>query len=283
MLDERGHEGVAFVGSGGLLPGCHGGAEPAELCRELTEVGIEHDLPAYRVTGLLVQANAAAAMNDVPALHRLIGETLELARAYRMAEAVGACECALATFAHIDGRFDEAEQLYTETAERMVRHGSLHAAGYLQLAPAAIQASRGRIAEFTPAAQALLDDHGPFFADLLAVALAAAGRTEEARRIRKRAVAIRPDFFFALFATLRAMAVVALDERDAAAELYATLLPHRDGPLAGATSLSVALRPVTHTLGELALLTAAVGAARQNGASWADIGAATGEQPTDWD
>lgn len=226
----------------------------AELCRELTEIGIEHDLPAYRVTGLLVQANAAAAMNDVPVLHRLIGETLELARAYRMAEAVGVCECALATFAHIEGRFDEAEQLYTETAERMARHGSLHAAGYLQLALAAIQASRGRIAEFAPAAQALLDDHGPFFADLLAVALAAAGRTEDARRIRKQAVAIRPDFFFTLFATLRAMAVVALDERDAAAELYATLLPHRDGPPAGATSLSVALRPVAHTLGELALL-----------------------------
>jgi hypothetical protein len=226
----------------------------ADLCRELTEIGIEHDLPAYRVTGLLAQANAAAAMNDVPALHRLIGETLELARAYRMAEAVSACECTLATFAHIEGRFDEAEQLYTETAERMARHGSLHAAGYLQLALAAIQASRGRIAEFVPAAQALLDDHGPFAADLLAVALAAASRTEEARRIRKQAVAIRPDFFFALFATLRAMAVVALGERDAAAELYATLLPHRNGPPAGATSLSVALRPVAHTLGELALL-----------------------------
>ncbi|MGJ6964797.1 ATP-binding protein [Streptosporangium sp. G11] len=226
----------------------------AELCRELTAIGIEHDLPAYRVTGLLVQANAAAAMNDVPALRRLIGETLEPARAYRMAEAVGACECALAMFAHVEGRFDEAERLYTETAERMARHGSLHATGYLQLALAAVQASRGRIAESVPAAQALLDDHGPFFADLLAVALAAGGRTEEARRIREQAVAIRPDFFFALFATLRAMAVVALDERDAAAELYATLLPHRDGPPAGATSLSLALRPVAHTLGELALL-----------------------------
>ncbi|MEV4181712.1 hypothetical protein AB0J28_09720 [Streptosporangium canum] len=64
-------------------------------------------------------------------------------------------------------------------------------------------------------AQALLDDYGPFFADLLAVALAAAGRTEEARRIREQAVAIRPDFFFALFATLRAMAVVALESRPA--------------------------------------------------------------------
>ncbi|MFB9681890.1 BTAD domain-containing putative transcriptional regulator [Streptosporangium vulgare] len=226
----------------------------AELCRELTEIGIEHDLPAYRVAGLLVQANAAAATNDVPELRRLVGETLELARAYRMAEAVGVCECALAMFAHVEGRFDEAERLYTETAERMARHGSLHAAGYLQLALAAVQVSRGRVAESAPAARALLDEYGPFAADLLAVALAAAGRTEEARRVRGRAVAIRPDFFFALFATFRAMAVVALGERDAAAELYATLLPHRDDPPAGATSLSLALRPVAHTLGELALL-----------------------------
>ncbi|MFC4590248.1 ATP-binding protein [Sphaerisporangium corydalis] len=226
----------------------------AELCLELTEIGVEHDLPAYRVAGLLVRANAAAAMNDVPELRRLIGETLDLARAYRMAEAVGVCECALAMFAHIEGRFGEAERLYTEAAGRMAGHGSLHAAGYLVLALAAVEVSRGRLAEVVPAARALLEEYGPFAADLLAVALAAAGRTEEARRVRERAVAIRPDFFFALFATLRAMAVVALGERDAAAELYAALLPHRDGPPAGVTSLSLALRPVAHTLGELALL-----------------------------
>jgi hypothetical protein len=53
---------------------------------------------------------------------------------------------------------------------------------------------------------------------------------------------------------LRAMAIVALNDRDAAEEIYADLLPHRDDPPAGAPSLSRALRPVAHTLGELALL-----------------------------
>ncbi|WP_327115992.1 hypothetical protein OHB12_03235 [Nocardia sp. NBC_01730] len=48
------------------------------------------------------------------------------------------------------------------------------------------------------------------------------------------------------------MAIVALNDRDAAEEIYADLLPHRDGPPAGAASLSLALRPVAHTLGELA-------------------------------
>ena len=50
------------------------------------------------------------------------------------------------------------------------------------------------------------------------------------------------------------MAIVALNDRDAAEEIYADLLPHRDGPPAGAESLSLAARPVAHTLGELALL-----------------------------
>ncbi len=50
------------------------------------------------------------------------------------------------------------------------------------------------------------------------------------------------------------MAVIALNDIGAAEECYAALLPHRDGPPAGATSLSLAVRPAAHTLGELALL-----------------------------
>jgi hypothetical protein len=65
---------------------------------------------------------------------------------------------------------------------------------------------------------------------------------------------IRPDYFFTAFATFRAMAVVALGEHGAATDLYATLLPYRDATLAGVSSLSLAMRPVGHTLGELARL-----------------------------
>ncbi|HEU5023445.1 MAG TPA: hypothetical protein VFV01_00850 [Spirillospora sp.] len=49
------------------------------------------------------------------------------------------------------------------------------------------------------------------------------------------------------------MATIVLNDRDAAEEIYATLLPHRKGPPAGAESMAVALRPVAHTLGELAV------------------------------
>ncbi|WP_306355664.1 MULTISPECIES: hypothetical protein [unclassified Nocardia] len=91
-------------------------------------------------------------------------------------------------------------------------------------------------------------------ADLLVLALHAAGRTDEARLLRTSRHPIRPDFFYTFLTSLRAMAAVALNDRDAAARIYADLLPHRDGPPAGAASLSLAVRPVAHTLGELALL-----------------------------
>nr|WP_197048828.1 hypothetical protein [Streptosporangium roseum] len=94
----------------------------------------------------------------------------------------------------------------------------------------------------------------------LAVLQALPGFTSERRWIRKQAVAIRPDrpdFFFALFTTLRAMAVVALRLTMLTAGSRPARPPRRQAAIAQAQ------------------LTAAVGAARQTGASWADIDAAT--------
>jgi tetratricopeptide (TPR) repeat protein len=113
-------------------------------------------------------------------------------------------ECALATLAHLEGRFDEAERRYVEATDAMIGHGSLHAADYLRLAQTTIRVSRGTIGEHVEETEDL--------ADLLAVALAAAGRLDEARLARKRAVPIRPDFFFTVLAMFRAMPVAALGE-----------------------------------------------------------------------
>ncbi|MEV0810254.1 BTAD domain-containing putative transcriptional regulator [Micromonospora sp. NPDC050200] len=232
-----------------------------EAWRELLEIGLKHDLPVYRVTGLLNQATGAAAANDPATLREAVGEALRLARTYRMPEAVGVAEIALATLVLIEGRFAEAERLYTEATERMERAGSGHAAGFLRLALAAIWLNDGTLGDHLDEVCALHETFGPMVADLLALALHAAGRDDEARRARTSPgpSPIRPDFYFTFLTTLRAMAVTALNDTgpidsDAAEECYAALLPHRDGPPAGATSLSLAVRPAAHTLGELALL-----------------------------
>ncbi len=224
-----------------------------EYARELVEIGVEHDLPVYRVTGLLNQAANAAAANDPATMRRLTGEALDLARAYRMPEAIGVAEIALATLVLIEGRFADSERLYTEATERMERAGSVHA-GFLRLALAAIWLNDGTLGDHLDDVRALHEALGPMVADLLVLALHAVGRSDEARRARTSPSPIRPDFFFTFLTSLRAMAIVALDDRDAAEEIYADLLPYRDGPPAGAESISLALRPVAHTLGELALL-----------------------------
>ncbi|HEX6450314.1 MAG TPA: BTAD domain-containing putative transcriptional regulator, partial [Trebonia sp.] len=224
-----------------------------EYARELVEIGVEHDLPVYRVTGLLSQAANAAAANDPAAMRRVTGEALDLAGAYRMPEAIGVAEIALATLGLIEGRFADSERLYTEATKRMERAGSVHA-GFLPLALAAIWLNDGTLGDHLDDVRALHEALGPMVADLLVLTLHAAGRSDEARRARTSPSPIRPDFFFTFLTSLRAMAIVALNDRDAAEEIYADLLPYRHGPPAGAESISLALRPVAHTLGELALL-----------------------------
>jgi len=229
----------------------HPGRE--EYARELVEIGVEHDLPVYRVTGLLNQAANAAAASDPATMRRVTGEALDLARAYRMQEAIGVAEIALATLGLIEGRFADSERLYAEATERMERAGSVHA-GFRRLVLATIWLNDGTLGDHLDDVRAFHEALGPMVADLLVLALHAAGRSDEARQARTSPSPIRPDFFFTFLMSLRAMAIVALNDRDAAAEIYADLLPYRDGPPAGAESISLALRPVAHTLGELALL-----------------------------
>ncbi|MER7174405.1 ATP-binding protein, partial [Streptomyces mesophilus] len=224
-----------------------------EYARELAEIGVEHDLPVYRVTGLFGLAANAAAANDPATVRRLIGETLDLARAYRMPEAISAAEIALAAQALVEGRFADAERRYVEAVARMERAGSVHT-GFIGLARATLWLNAGTLGDHLDEVRALHEALGPMLADLLTLSLHAAGRVDEARRTRTAPGPIRHDFFFTFLTSLRAMAIVALHDRDAAEEVYADLRPHREGPPAGAESLSLGLRPVAHTLGELALL-----------------------------
>ncbi|AQZ70417.1 transcriptional regulator [[Actinomadura] parvosata subsp. kistnae] len=232
-----------------ILAEVHG---DADLCRELVRIGTEHDLPVYRVTGLLDHAGVAAAANDPATLRQVITEALDLARAYRMREAIAVTEITLAALALIEGRLADAERLYLQADEGMRRIGSVHATGFLPLALATIRLNEGTLAAHLDDVRALHTMVGPMACDLLALALHANGLDTEARQARASAGPIRPDFFFTYLTSLRAMAAIALNDRAGAEETYQALLLHRDGPPAGAESLSLALRPVAHTLGELA-------------------------------
>jgi hypothetical protein len=225
----------------------------ARLADEIARLGTTHDLVAYRWLGEYVWATAAAARGDPAALHRHVQRGLQLAETYQMAEPTGIGRCAHAMLAHIAGRFEEAEQAYADAGAHLDRHGSPHGTGVGTLATVTIRVSQQRIAEYAPIAAALQGDFGPPAVDVAALALAATGDHDRARALLTDPPPLRPDFYFSIFATLRAMTAVAVGDRDLADELYAALLPLRH-QLAGVASTSLAMRPVAHTLAELAQL-----------------------------
>ncbi len=219
--------------------------------QELIELGVAHDLPAYRSFGNFTRAIAAVADSDVTGVRRFVADGMHLARLYRMPEAEGVGAYGQAMLAHIAGDLADAERRYTETSARMLRHGSIHAAGFHLLALATLRQTQGRMAEFAARADDLLGAHGPVMIDLLTLALARDGRPAEAARLHAAAAPLRPDFLFSTLAVLRAEAAIAVADRPLAHAMYAELLPLRE-QLPGALSLSLALRPVAHTLGALA-------------------------------
>jgi hypothetical protein len=161
--------------------------------------------------------------------------------------------CSEAMLAHVEGRVDDARRQYAEAAGQMRRNGSLHADGFHGLARLTIELSEGRTAQAEPLARALYET-GSLPADAWVVTLAAAGRAGEARRRYAEAAAmpLRTDFFHSIFATFRAMAVIAVGDRTAAEALVTDLTPV-DGLLAGAASAALAMQPVAQTLGELSV------------------------------
>jgi hypothetical protein len=225
----------------------------ASLARRIARIGAEHDLVAYRWRGEYIAATSAAARNDPAALRHHVDRGRDLAQTYEMAEPRAVGLSSQAMLAHIAGRFDDAERLYADACAHLERHGSPHAAGFAVMATVTVRASQHRLAEFAPAAAALHAQYGALAVDATAAALAAAGRHEEARAVLSDPPPLRPDFYFSVFATLRAFAAVAIGHRELAEDLYAALLPVQDR-LAGAASTSLAMRPIAHTLGELAHL-----------------------------
>ncbi|MGW3322057.1 BTAD domain-containing putative transcriptional regulator [Streptomyces virginiae] len=227
--------------------------ERAALGGELERIGAAHELPAHQWYGMFIRSTASAAEGDVAGARRLVGRWTQFARTYRMPGPAAVGETVEATWAHVEGRFEEAERLYRHAAARMARQGSPHAEGILAVAVATLRASQGRLAEHLPRLRQVYAAFGPPAGDLLAVALAAAGEEQEAREVLDRAGPLRTDYFFKVFATFRAMTLVTLGERAGAEELYAALLPYRDAPPVS-SGFTVAVRPVARTLGELAVL-----------------------------
>ncbi|MFB9371905.1 BTAD domain-containing putative transcriptional regulator [Kitasatospora albolonga] len=219
---------------------------------ELSALATEHDLPAYRWLAEHLWCTAAAVRSDFAGVreHALAG--LRIAEAYHLPELVDVGRCQLGMLALIEGREEEADARFRAAIAGLYSRDSIHAEGFDALYRLTRAFQRGMLVEELPLIERGAELYGPLVEDIRALALLQAGRpVEEVRATRVERRPIPPDYYRSFFLTLRALAVMALDEREEAAGVYADLLPHR-GMVAGAASTSIALRPVSLTLAELA-------------------------------
>ncbi|MFE2914761.1 BTAD domain-containing putative transcriptional regulator [Kitasatospora indigofera] len=225
------------------------GATAAELAR----VATEHDLPAYRWHAEYLASSVAATAGDLPALRAHVEAAREIAETYGLAELLDVGNGQLGMLASAAGRTEEAQRLYALTIAGLRARGSVHAEGFAALATVVMALQEGRLAAQLPLIERMRTVYGSLAADIHALALVDLGRPAEARAARAEPAVLPPDYYRSLFLTVRAMAVVALDEQAEAAGLVEELLPLRD-LVAGSASTSIALRPVAQSLGELTLL-----------------------------
>ncbi|MGW4380164.1 BTAD domain-containing putative transcriptional regulator [Kitasatospora sp. NPDC004531] len=222
------------------------------LAEEIAALGLAHDLPAYRWHAEHLAATAAAVRGDLPALRRHLAAGEELAQRYRLVELSDVVLCQRAMLALAADRVEEAVALYDRAMAGLRERSSLHADALDALVRIVIAHRQGRLAEALPLIEHHRAEYGPLVADVAALALLAAGRPrEEARAARAQRRSVQADYFRSLFLVLRADAAMALDERAEIAELLDELRPFAD-LVAGASSTSIASRPVALSLGELA-------------------------------
>ncbi|TMQ91352.1 ATPase, partial [Actinomadura soli] len=230
-------------------------SERRRIAAELLDLATRHDLGAYRVLAHLQVQQAAVADLDLAAAHRHLEEGRLLADQYGLpllAE-IGFWEAEL--IHAFRAPLDEAERTYERlngTFGRIRIWSSERGMGVL--GPFCVRLVQGRAGEMLDETAWLHRQwsHVGATADIHALALVAAGRTAEARRVVAGAGPVRPDYFFDLTMPVRGLRAIALGDRDLAEDVYAALLPYAGHFSGGATSVAT-VGPIAQLLGDLAL------------------------------
>ncbi|MFJ3841698.1 BTAD domain-containing putative transcriptional regulator [Streptomyces sp. NPDC090054] len=243
-----------------LLPHETQAARCVPVVAELRALTKRHDLPAHRWVCEQVDAMISAIGNDSEAVERHACLGLAVARRYRMPEAEAASLSTLAMLAHARGRFREAEEIYGQVRERLVRHNAPRAADLHARGLITIRLSQGRVAEIEPLARAVAAAWGTRGGEALALVLALQGRFEEARAVRFDPHPVK-DHFYGVRLGARARLACLLGDTEAAAALVPLLNAVRN-QIGSAATIAFCTRPLALALGEVHALLGDVPAAR---------------------
>ena len=153
--------------------------------------------------------------------------------------------------AAVDGDMATAEQLYRQAAAELDRLGLWqYGAGVSIAGRFSLLIMQDRVAEMTSELKPLAS-MSAMFVEPYALALAAAGRTAEARKLAARPRPIRRDVLWLFNTGVRGLLAIAIDDLERAESAYQDLLPYAARPV-GADSATLTLWPAAQILGDLA-------------------------------
>ncbi|HEU5027664.1 MAG TPA: BTAD domain-containing putative transcriptional regulator [Spirillospora sp.] len=225
------------------------------IAAELLGLATEHDLPGYLVLAHLQLQQAEVASLDLAAARRHLDEGHRLAEQYGLPLLAMIAEWYGGLAHTFRARYDEAERVYTQVGGAIGRTGIWSSERGMMLVGAfCLRYVQGRAGDLVGETAWLRErwPHVAATADIHALALAAAGRVEEARRaVPADAGPVRRDYFYDLVMAIRGRRAIALGEPALAARAYEALLPYEGHVTGGATAVAT-IGPVAGVLADLA-------------------------------
>jgi len=229
-------------------------ADRTTLGDELVALGAAHHLPGYQLVGHVMRLQVACAYGLLTEADAAAAHAEELAERYDMPLLGTITSWYHAYRLVVTGHTDEAEAAYDRAAAELRRAGQWqNDQGMRYLAAVLIRIDQGRVGELVDVAGeiAAIFPIAPAV-EVHALALATAGRIEQARDVAAQRLPIIEDYLHGVSYTVRALLAIAIDDRDRARSAYDTLLRHED-EFAGGRTAAVALWPIARVLGDLAL------------------------------
>ena len=225
-----------------------GQAERQRLGAELLALpGKPVTAEAFTHVGLMGISSSAA---DFEAADRHADQAARIADRYHLPAAAAVVTVHRARRAAVDGNMATAEQLYRQAAAELDRLGLWrHGAGVSVLGRFSLLIMQDRVGEMTSELEPL-SSMSAMFVEPYALALAAAGRTAEARAVAARPRPIRRDTLWLFMTGVRGLLAIATDDLERAECTYQDLLPYAAHPVEAV--LIATLWPAAQILGDLA-------------------------------
>jgi tetratricopeptide (TPR) repeat protein len=228
--------------------------EREQIATELLVLGQNHGLVTVEAVGRQALLRCACGRGQFTVAAEHAAESERLAATYDLPTAAATASWYYGLHHTINGRYSEAARAYQRATELTRRIGMAGVGqGLSVIAALSLAIWTGKLAELVPAMNALYARYPTAGAEAYALALAAAGRHDEARAVATRRAPIPRDIMYKLVMTLRGLVGLALNDQDRVAEAYHALRPLEDEMAGGDTGGFVVLFPVAQILGDLAV------------------------------